>query len=303
MKYRYRLGRNVYETHQTTTAAILLLPTFVALFFLYIYPALQVFWLGFTQTNTITGISKWIGLDNYRFLFKNEIFLKSVANTFIFTFVKLVLEVAISLMLAVFLDMNIPMRKYLRVCYFLPVIVPVVASSIIFMWLYDPQIGPLNQLLKFLHLPTSNFIYDTDSALFSIIIFAVWRAIGYDIIVFISALQGINQNAIEAAKIDGASESQILFRIKLPLLRPVIAFVVMMGLIGCFQSFTEVDIMTDGGPEYSTILMVNYIYKQAFGNSKMGRGAAASVVLFVIILAFTIIQKRLAAKKEEGDEY
>ncbi len=303
MKYRYRLGRNVYETHQTTTAAILLLPTFVALFFLYIYPALQVFWLGFTQTNTITGISKWIGLDNYRFLFKNEIFLKSVANTFIFTFVKLILEVAISLMLAVFLDMNIPMRKYLRVCYFLPVIVPVVASSIIFMWLYDPQIGPLNQLLKFLHLPTSNFIYDTNSALFSIIIFAVWRAIGYDIIVFISALQGINQNAIEAAKIDGASESQILFRIKLPLLRPVIAFVVMMGLIGCFQSFTEVDIMTDGGPEYSTILMVNYIYKQAFGNSKMGRGAAASVVLFVIILAFTIIQKRLAAKKEEGDEY
>ncbi len=303
MKYRYRLGRNVYETHQTTTAAILLLPTFVALFFLYIYPALQVFWLGFTQTNTITGISKWIGLDNYRFLFKNEIFLKSVANTFIFTFVKLILEVTISLMLAVFLDMNIPMRKYLRVCYFLPVIVPVVASSIIFMWLYDPQIGPLNQLLKFLHLPTSNFIYDTNSALFSIIIFAVWRAIGYDIIVFISALQGINQNAIEAAKIDGASESQILFRIKLPLLRPVIAFVVMMGLIGCFQSFTEVDIMTDGGPEYSTILMVNYIYKQAFGNSKMGRGAAASVVLFVIILAFTIIQKRLAAKKEEGDEY
>lgn len=303
MKYRYRLGRNVYETHQTTTATILLLPTFVALFFLYIYPALQVFWLGFTQTNTITGISKWIGLDNYRFLFKNEIFLKSVANTFIFTFVKLILEVAISLMLAVFLDMNIPMRKYLRVCYFLPVIVPVVASSIIFMWLYDPQIGPLNQLLKFLHLPTSNFIYDTNSALFSIIIFAVWRAIGYDIIVFISALQGINQNAIEAAKIDGASESQILFRIKLPLLRPVIAFVVMMGLIGCFQSFTEVDIMTDGGPEYSTILMVNYIYKQAFGNSKMGRGAAASVVLFVIILAFTIIQKRLAAKKEEGDEY
>lgn len=303
MKYRYRLGHNVYETHQTTAATILLLPTFIALFFLYIYPALHVFYLGFTQTNTITGISKWTGLDNYRFLFKNEIFLKSVANTFIFTFVKLILEVSISLMLAVFLDMNIPMRKPLRICYFLPVIVPVVASSIIFMWLYDPQIGPVNQLLRFLHLPTSNFIYDTKTALFSIIIFAVWRAIGYDIIVFISALQGINQNAVEAAKIDGADERQILFRIKLPLLKPVITFVVMMGLIGCFQSFTEVDIMTDGGPEYSTILMVNYIYKQAFGNSKMGRGAAASVVLFIIILVFTIIQKRLNSKREGNDEY
>ena len=176
------------------------------------------------------------------------------------------------------------------------------ASSIIFMWLYDPQIGPLNQFLKFLHLPTSSFIYAEDTALVSIVLFAVWRGIGYDIIVFISGLQGINENAIEAAKIDGASELQIFFRIKLPLLRPVLAFVVMMGLIGCFQAFTEVDIMTDGGPNNSTILMVNYIYKQAFGNSKMGRGAAASMVLFVIILTFTIIQKVINDRKETYDD-
>ena len=302
MKYRFRLGRRNYETNQVIVAFALLLPTFVALAVLFVYPVLNVFYLGFTQTNTITGISKFIGLQNYEFLFKNEIFRQALKNTFVFTLLKIVLEISISLILAVMLDMAIPLRKYLRISYFAPVIVPVVASSIIFMWLYDPQIGPLNQFLKFLHLPTSSFIYAEDTALVSIVLLAVWRGIGYDIIVFISGLQGINENAIEAAKIDGASELQIFFRIKLPLLRPVLAFVVMMGLIGCFQAFTEVDIMTDGGPNNSTILMVNYIYKQAFGNSKMGRGAAASMVLFVIILAFTIIQKVINDRKETYDD-
>ena len=302
MKYRFRLGRRNYETNQVIVAFALLLPTFVALAVLFVYPVLNVFYLGFTQTNTITGISKFIGLQNYKFLFKNEIFRQALKNTFVFTLLKIVLEISISLILAVMLDMAIPLRKYLRISYFAPVIVPVVASSIIFMWLYDPQIGPLNQFLKFLHLPTSSFIYAEDTALVSIVLFAVWRGIGYDIIVFISGLQGINENAIEAAKIDGASELQIFFRIKLPLLRPVLAFVVMMGLIGCFQAFTEVDIMTDGGPNNSTILMVNYIYKQAFGNSKMGRGAAASMVLFVIILTFTIIQKVINDRKETYDD-
>lgn len=302
MKYRFRLGRRNYETNQVIVAFALLLPTFVALAVLFVYPVINVFYLGFTQTNTITGISKFIGLQNYKFLFKNEIFRQALKNTFVFTLLKIVLEISISLILAVMLDMAIPLRKYLRISYFAPVIVPVVASSIIFMWLYDPQIGPLNQFLKFLHLPTSSFIYAEDTALVSIVLFAVWRGIGYDIIVFISGLQGINENAIEAAKIDGASELQIFFRIKLPLLRPVLAFVVMMGLIGCFQAFTEVDIMTDGGPNNSTILMVNYIYKQAFGNSKMGRGAAASMVLFVIILTFTIIQKVINDRKETYDD-
>lgn len=200
------------------------------------------------------------------------------------------------------LDATIPFRKYLRICYFAPVIVPVAASSIIFMWLYDPQIGPLNQFLQFLHLPTSYFIYAKESALMSIVAFAVWRGIGYDIIIFISGLQGISESAIEAAKVDGANDFQTLLHIKLPLLKPIIAFVIMMGLIGCFQAFTEVDIMTDGGPDNSTILMVNYIYKQAFGNSRMGRGAAASMILFVIILVLTIIQKGINTRDNDYEE-
>ena len=299
MRYRYTLGRRRWETNASVAAAVLLIPTFVALAFLFIYPAIRIFYLSFTTTNTITNISSFTGLENYRFIFSNEIFRKAFRNTVVFTLVKIVLEVTISLSLAVLLDEHIPFRKYLRICYFAPVIVPVVASSIIFMWLYDPQLGPINQLLAFLHLPTSNFIYSEDSALMSIIVFAVWRGIGYDIIIFISGLQGISESLVEAARVDGAGSRDIFFRIRLPLLRPVIAFVVMMGLIGCFQAFTEVDIMTGGGPDNSTLLMVNYIYGQAFGNAKLGRGAAASVVLFMVIFILTLIQKIRSDSQED----
>ena len=301
MKYRYRLGKNTYETAQTGVAFVLLLPTLIALGLLFIYPVIQVFALSFTSTNTITGISTPIGWKNYTYLVNNAIFQKAFVNTWVFTGAKIVLEVTIALVLAVLLDAHIPWRKFLRISYFAPVIVPVVASSIVWMWLYDPQLGPLNQLLRFLGLPTSNYIYSQDSALMSIAAFAVWRGIGYDIIVFISGLQGISDTVVEAARIDGANERQIFFRVKLPLMRPILAFVIMMGLIGCFQAFTETDIMTGGGPNNSTLLMVNYIYGQAFGNAKMGRGAAASVILFAVIFLLTLIQKILGDRKERKD--
>ena len=156
VKYRYRLGKKHYETAQTTTAAVLLLPTLIALTFLFLIPVVRLFSLSLTSTNTITNQSTYIGLKNYAYLLKNAMFQKAFGNTLIFTAAKLVLEIVISLVLAVMLDMYIPWRKFLRISYFLPVIVPVVASSIIWMWLYDPAIGPLNQLLRFLGLPTSN---------------------------------------------------------------------------------------------------------------------------------------------------
>lgn len=298
MRYRYRLGKRTYETAQTRAALVLLLPTLLALSVLFIYPVIRVFTLSFTNTNTITNISIPNGWKNYEYLMKNAVFKKAFFNTWKFTIAKLVLEISISLVLAVLLDEHVPCRKFLRISYFAPVIVPVVASSIVWMWLYDPQLGPLNQLLDWLHLPKSNYIYSEKSALWSIVAFAAWRGIGYDIIIFISGLQGISDSVVEAARIDGANEIQTFFRVKLPLLRPIVAFVVMMGLIGCFQAFTEVDIMTSGGPNNSTLLMVNYIYSQAFGNAKMGRGAAASVLLFLVIFVLTVIQKIMNARKE-----
>ena len=301
MKRRYQFNNRRYETAQTITAIILLLPTIIAWIILFAYPVVEVFKLSFTSTNTITLQSKWLGLRNYTYLLKNEMFLKAFFNTVIFTICKLSLEVVLSLGLAVLLDMRVPFRKFLRVSFFAPVIVPVATAATVWMWLYDPTLGPLNEILRFLGLPTSNYIYDSSSALISIVIFAVWRGIGYDIIIFLSGLQGISEEVVEAARIDGANEWNILTKIKLPLMRSVIGFVIMMGMIGCFQAFTEADIMTQGGPNNSSMLMVNYIYNQTFGNAKLGRGAAASVLLFVVIFILTVMQKTLSRRREEMD--
>lgn len=301
MKYRYRLGKQVYESSQTRVAAALLAPTMLALMALYLVPIARVLALSLTSTNTITNASTYVGLKNFRYLFGNAVFLKSLGNTFVFTFFKLLSELCVSLVLAVLLDARVPMRKFLRVSYFAPVVVPVVASSTIWLWFYDPNLGPLNQLLGWAGLPGSKWIYGADSALMSIVIFSVWRGVGYDVVIFLSALQGIPDSCLEAARVDGASEWQAFLRVKLPLMKPMVAFVLMMGFIGSFQSFTEVDVMTpSGGPGNSTLLVVNYIYQQAFGNAKMGRGAAASVVLFAIVFAVTYLQ-RVISERTEND--
>lgn len=294
MGCRNKMGNKSYEKAEVWAAFALLLPTFVALIFLFLIPTVRVFILSFTDTNTITNVSKFTGLANFRYLFQNQVFLKSMGNTFVFTAAKLTSEIVISLALAVMLDARIPFRKFLRITYFAPVVVPVVASSTIWLWFYAPTFSPLNQILQAIGLSPLKWIYSADTALFSIILFSVWRGIGYDVVVFLSGLQEIPSSTIEAARVDGANSWNIFWRIKLPLLKPIIAFVLMMGLIGSFQAFTEVDIMTpNGGPRNSTLLMVNYIYQQAFGNTKMGRGAAASLVLFAIIFVFTYLQRVL----------
>lgn len=294
MGCRNKMGNKSYEKAEVWAAFFLLLPTFITLIFLFLIPTVRVFILSFTDTNTITNVSKFTGLANFRYLFQNQVFLKSMGNTFVFTAAKLTSEIVISLALAVMLDARIPFRKFLRITYFAPVVVPVVASSTIWLWFYAPTFSPLNQILQAIGLSPLKWIYSADSALFSIILFSVWRGIGYDVVVFLSGLQEIPSSTIEAARVDGANSWNIFWRIKLPLLKPIIAFVLMMGLIGSFQAFTEVDIMTpNGGPKNSTLLMVNYIYQQAFGNTKMGRGAAASLVLFAIIFVFTYLQRVL----------
>ena len=286
------------EWNPNITAWLLLTPALVCLLTFTVFPICRSLYLSMCKYTMITPQPQWIGLKNYDFLIGNAMFSKAFINTCFFTIGKLTGEVVLALLLAVLLDMKVPCRKWLRMSYFAPVIVPVVAASTIWMWLYDPSVGPLNELLRMVGLPTSNYIFSADSALASIVVFAVWRGVGYDIIIFLSGLQGISDDVIEAARIDGANEWNILTAIKLPLMAPIISFVIMMGMIGCFQAFTEVDIMTQGGPNNATILVVNYIYNQAFGNAKMGRGAAASVLLFAVIFVLTLIQKTMSDRKE-----
>lgn len=287
-----------YETAQIQAATVLLLPAIIAVLLLFIAPVIQVVFYGFTNFNMTTGLMRFNGLDNYKYLFSDGRFYKAIWNTVVFAFLKLVIDTGLALIIAIMLDSHTPLKGYLRATFFVPVVVPLVASSLIWLWFFDPGVGPFNQILEALGLPHSQWLYHENSALISILIFSIWKGVGYNVILFLAGLQNIPDSYIEAAQVDGAKPWHILLHIKLPLLRPIMSFVVMIGIINTFKVFAEINVMTPkGGPLYSTALIVVYIYEQAFTMGRMGRACSASIILFFIIFGLTLIQSRVDAKK------
>lgn len=295
---RVKLLGKTYERDQLITALIFIIPVLVAMFVLFILPVIKVVQFSFTDISTSNGKGQFVGLENYKYLFSDTRFGKALRNTVFYAVMKLVFDTGLALIIALLLDTKVPCRKFLRSTYFAPVVVPVVASSLIWLWFYDPDVGPLNSILMALGLQPLEWLYNEKTALISILIFSVWKGVGYNVILFLTGLQNIPDSYIEAAKVDGANNWQSLIKIKLPLLRPIASFIIMIGIINTFKVFAEVDIMTPkGGPQYSTALIVNYIYEQAFTRGKMGRGCAAAILLFLIIFVLTQIQHRMDASK------
>ena len=298
MDRKLRIGRQTYRFGAVTTGWLLLLPSLFFLVFVFILPVVRVVQLSFTNFSMTTGMGEAVGWRNFSYLIHNGKFWQAMFNTLKYAAFKLSVDTCLALAVALMLDSRIPMKRFLRAAYFSPVVVPVVASSLIWIWFYDPSIGPFNQILSGLGLPASRWLYHENTALLSILIFSVWKGLGYNMILFLSGLQGIPESYLEAARMDGASEWKVFTRIKLPLLRPITSFVIMMGVINSFKVFTEINVMTpDGGPLGSTMLMVNYIYMQAFTNGRMGRASAAALILFAVIFALTEVQRRINAKK------
>lgn len=288
-----------YHVGETLASYTLLTPTIITLIILFILPLIMLIVLSFTDYRVTTGQMKFNGIDNYIYLFTSDKFWKAMSNTVFFAVVKLGLDVILALAVALALDSNIWCRKVLRTIYFSPVVTPVVACSLIWLWFYDPGIGPFNQILGWFGIEPLKWIYSESTAMLSIIIFSVWHGLGYNVMLLLSGLQGISGEYLEAAKLDGATDWQIIWKIKLPLLKPIINFVVMMGIINAFKAFSEVNVMTpDGGPGYSTAMAVNYIYEQAFTNGRMGRGAAASILLFLVIFVLTQVKNKVGGSKE-----
>lgn len=291
-----------YETAQLRTAAVMLTPLMLTLIFLFVIPVILVILMSFTNWSLTTPVRTFVGLKNYNFVFNDSRFWKSLGNTLLYSAIKLTLDTSLALLVAVALDRHVPGQRFFRIAYFAPVVVPIAASSLIWIWFYDPRIGPLNQILAAIGLPQSQWLYSDKTALLSIILFSVWKGLGYNVILFLAGLQGIPNSYIEAAQIDGATPRQSFFKVKLPLLAPVTSFVITMGIINCLKVFTEVNVMTpQGGPLNSTLLIVAYIYDQSFTRGKMGRGAATSLILFFIILAFTLLERRVGRKTVSYD--
>ncbi len=288
-----------YKTNELIVGLIFIIPTIAFLIFTFVIPVIDVVELSFTSFNTMhPSDARFIGLENYKYLMESDDFWLSMKNTVIYAALKLTLDTSLALFFAVLLDKNVPLKRFLRSTFFAPVVVPMVASSLIWIWFYDPSVGPFNQILNFFGLPGLKWLNHESTAMLSILLFSLWKGLGYNIILFLSGLQNISDTYVEAARLDGATEWQLFWKIKFPLLRPITSFVIMMGIINSFKVFAEINVMTpDGGPLGSTKLIVSYIYELAFTGGRMGRASAASLILFLVIFILTQIQSAVDAKK------
>ena len=233
--------------------------------------------------------AKFIGLDNYReLLAEDEIFWKSVYNTFYYTFLSVPLSMALSLYIAYLLNKNLRGITFFRTVYYLPSTVPIVASSFLFMWLLAPDTGLINQFLALLGIDGPNWLLDRTWVKPSLVLMSLW-GVGGGIVLLLAGMKGIPKELYESAAIDGASNAREFFHITLPMLSPVIFFNLVMGIIGHLQTFAQVYILTKGGPDNASMMIVPYLFDHAFKFYHMGYASAIAWVLFVIILAFTLL--------------
>ena len=277
---------------------------FLVIFAVFLFlPILASFVLSFTSFG-IANIRDWfsadvVGVDNYSNLFDDERFLKAARNTAVFVVFGVPLTIALGLLAAVGLNQAIGrIQSFLRVGYYLPVVTSIVAIAVIWRYLLHPDYGVVNALLDEVGIDGPNWLGQRSTALPSIIALGVWRNLGFDMVIFLAALQGINPALYEAARVDGARPHQIFFRITLPLLRPAILFLAVITSAGYLQLFEEPFVMTGGGPLDSTLSVAMYVYEQGFDFLNLGYASAVAYALFVAIVVLAFIQFRLLRSED-----
>ena len=270
------------------SAMIFILPAVLGTFIFIIIPVLFSFTLSFFEWDLLSPM-KFVGIQNYKDVFTDSTFLQVLSNTFVFAISTTIFAVIIPLVLACVLNSKIRGSNFYKTAYFLPFITPMIVIAIVWQWVFDPNIGLLNQILH-LHL---KWLYDTRYAMPALIAVSVWKLIGYNMIIFLSGLSTINQEVLEAAKIDGANAFQVFKNVTVPLLVPTIFFVIVITSISSFQVFDLIYIMTEGGPDNSTMVLVYSIYKYAFEYFEAGKASAIAYILFAIIFVLVLCQWKL----------
>jgi ABC-type sugar transport system permease subunit len=282
---------------ETVAAYLFILPAMIILLVFAFFPVIFSVVTSFMKWN-LPYQPSWIGLDNYQYLFQNPIgwaiFRRALANTLYFAAGAVPLNMIISLVIALFLNQRLRGVGLFRTAYFLPTITSTVAVSVVWMWLYHPSnYGLFNTVLLKLGLPVQRWLRDPVLAMPALIAMGIWHGMGYNIIIFLAGLQGIPAQLYEAAKIDGAGSWAQFRKITWPLLSPTTFYVLVIGVINAMQAFSQMHVMTQGGPLGRTTTIVYYLYQLAFENFSMGRASAVACILFVLLLVLTLIQFRV----------
>ncbi|MFW6234284.1 MAG: carbohydrate ABC transporter permease [Spirochaetota bacterium] len=278
-------------------AAGFLAPALVILVLFVFYPLFRTIILSFSEWNLITD-PNWVGLANYRSLFASGRFWMAFRVTVIFTVFSVGLTVVFGLIMALLID-SVGKRasRVYQTIFFLPTMISLVILATIWLYVLQPQIGPMNALLARLGLPRLGWLHSSQWALPSIIGMNVWRNSGYTMILFLAGLQGIPEQLYEVSRIDGASVARRIWSVTLPMLGPTTLFVLVVSVIRSFLVFTEVHVLTRGGPADSTLVMVYYIWQEGFRYYRAGNASAIATFFFVFVLIFSLVQMKLSERR------
>ncbi len=252
-------------------------------------PMLTSLWLSFQKYDLHS--SKFVGVENYRRLFyEDPLFWKALKNTFVYAIFAVPLGIIGSLCLALLLNQKVGAQKLFRTLFYLPSLVPAVASALLWQWIFNADNGVLNTFLHWVGLPAVEWLQDEKYTMSAFILMSLWGVGGGRMVIFLAGLQGISDSYYEAARIDGAGPWSQFRNITLPLLSPVMFFNLILGVIGAFQVFTSAYVMTGGGPNNASLFYALYLFRNAFEYFKLGKASAMAWVLFVILLVLTAIQ-------------
>lgn len=284
----------LYRTEQRNAYLFVAAPVIGFLIFALVPLAYSVYG-AFTNWNGL-GKMEFIGLTNFTNLFQDEYFYKSMYNT-LFMMIGIPIGIVLALLLALALNRGIFGTNTFRVIYYIPVISSIAAVSILWQWAYNGDYGLVNQFLALIGIDGPNWLQNADTVKPALVLMAVWKGLGYTMLLYLAALQSVPKSFYEAAKLDGANAWQSFWHITLPMVKPVTFFIIVTNIIGGAQIFTEINVMTPtGGPEYSSASAVFYIWQKSFGNFQLGYASAMALVLGLFIFIVTLLQFRMNEK-------
>jgi multiple sugar transport system permease protein len=255
-----------------------------------IVPSIQTLLYSFYKVELLRDRFTFLGLDNFRDLLTDEIFRRATINTLTYVITIVPVSAFLGLILAVLFNARFHLKEFFKAVYFSPMVTSTVAAAMVWWWMYNPQFGIFNVLLKLVGFPEQPWLMSSHMALPSIIIFSVWKNLGYNMIIYLAGLQAIPQQFYEAATIDGAGALRRFRHVTIPLLAPTTTFLLIYDTILALQVFDQIFVLTGGGPAGSTNVVVLDLYRQAFERYNFGYAAAEAMVLFLFIMAVTILQ-------------
>lgn len=288
------MKKNKIETSKNRWGVVFILPQLLSLICLGVVPIIIAFILSFYDWNGFSS-PHFTGLDNLAWIIRDADTFTALKNTITYAVIYVPCSIVLALLLAILLN-NAFGKMFYRAVFFLPQIVTSVGIAVVWSWIYQPQFGILNMILRLVGIEGKEWLRDPSTAMGAVIVMSIWWGLGYNIVLFLAGLQNVPRTYVEAATIDGAGPIAVFFHITVPLVSPTTLFVTITTMIGAFQVFDQMYLLTQGGPAKKTYTLAIHIYQTAFKQFELGRASAIALIMFVVVVIISAVQFKLSDK-------